>query len=94
MVPDARISLVRALLYEAVMEAETSSESALRRAVVEASNRIIALGLSQGTSGNVSVRFGDGFLVTPSGIPAEDLAPDHIVPMDLSGRHDHPLAPS
>jgi L-fuculose-phosphate aldolase len=55
---------------------------------------LIALGLSQGTSGNVSVRDGDGFLVTPSGIPADALRPEDIVPMTMDGTHDHALAPS
>ncbi|AWN40891.1 class II aldolase/adducin family protein [Methylobacterium durans] len=76
------------------MPADAPTESDLRSAIVAASSRVIALGLSQGTSGNISVRFGEGFLVTPSGIPPEDLAPEHIVPMDFAGRHAHPLAPS
>lgn len=63
-------------------------------AIVEAMRSLIALGLSQGTAGNVSVRHGDGFLVTPSGIPAEDLRPGDIVPMTMAGGHDHVLAPS
>ena len=71
-----------------------SSDLALRAAIVAAMRQLIALGLSQGTSGNISVRAGSGFLVTPSGIPAEDLAPEHIVPMDFEGRHAHALAPS
>ena len=56
--------------------------------------RLLDLGLSQGTSGNISVRVDGGFLVTPSGIPAEDLAPDDLVAMDFNGRYEHPLAPS
>ncbi|WP_243214381.1 MULTISPECIES: class II aldolase/adducin family protein [Methylobacterium] len=55
---------------------------------------LITLGLSQGTSGNVSVRAGAGFLVTPSGIPAESLEPADIVAMDFDGGHAHRLAPS
>ncbi|MGU3360651.1 class II aldolase/adducin family protein [Methylobacterium sp. M6A4_1b] len=55
---------------------------------------LITLGLSQGTSGNVSVRAGAGFLVTPSGIPAESLEAADIVAMDFDGGHAHPLAPS
>lgn len=65
-----------------------------RAAIVTAMRQLIALGLSQGTSGNVSVRRGDGFLVTPSGIPAERLSPADIVPMTMDGRADHPLTPS
>ncbi|KQO78183.1 MAG: class II aldolase/adducin family protein [Methylobacteriaceae bacterium] len=67
---------------------------ATRQAMVEAMRRMLDLGLSQGTSGNLSVRTGSGFLVTPSGIPAEQLSPDDLVPMDFDGNWDHPLAPS
>ncbi|BDL42305.1 hypothetical protein MSPGM_48950 [Methylorubrum sp. GM97] len=67
---------------------------ATRQAMVEAMRRMLDLGLSQGTSGNLSVRTGSGFLVTPSGIPAEQLSPDDLVPMDFDGHWDHPLAPS
>nr|WP_082476122.1 class II aldolase/adducin family protein [Methylobacterium sp. Leaf99] len=62
--------------------------------VVAAMRDLLTLGLSQGTSGNVSVRHGDGFLVTPSGIPAADLTADSIVPMTFAGTWDHALAPS
>lgn len=63
-------------------------------AIVEAMRSLISLGLSQGTAGNVSVRCRDGFLMTPSGIPADDLRPEDIVPMTMAGGHDHALAPS
>ncbi|MBX9931504.1 MAG: class II aldolase/adducin family protein [Methylobacterium sp.] len=66
----------------------------IRSSIVETMRQLIVLGLSQGTAGNVSVRHGDGFLVTPSGIPAEILRPDDIVPMSMTGAHDHPLEPS
>lgn len=70
------------------------TEAALREGIVAAMADLIALGLSQGTAGNVSVRCGDGFLVTPSGIPAERLRPEDIVPMSWDGHCNHPLAPS
>lgn len=43
------------------------------------------MGINQGTSGNVSVRLDENktFAITPSGIPYEDLHPDHIVHMTL-----------
>lgn len=72
----------------------TAEPASPRDAVVSAMRQLIALGLSQGTSGNVSVRTQGGFLVTPSGIPADDLRPEQIVPMDMAGRHEHALAPS
>ena len=64
------------------------------RGVVAAMRDLLTLGLSQGTSGNVSVRHGDGFLVSPSGVPAEALTPESIVPMTFAGTHDHRFAPS
>ncbi|MFF8799936.1 MULTISPECIES: class II aldolase/adducin family protein [unclassified Methylobacterium] len=70
------------------------STLATRQAIAGAMGRLLDLGLSQGTSGNISVRVDGGFLVTPSGIPAEDLAPDDLVAMDFDGRYEHPLAPS
>ncbi|MGU3536350.1 class II aldolase/adducin family protein [Methylobacterium sp. A54F] len=70
------------------------SDGEPRAAIVAAMRDLINLGLSQGTSGNVSVRTPDGFLVTPSGIPAEELRPEHIVAMDMAGGYAHPLAPS
>ena len=67
---------------------------ATRQSIVETMRSLLSLGLSQGTSGNVSVRWGDRLLVTPSGIPAEQLSPDDLVEMDMDGGYGHPLAPS
>ena len=38
-----------------------------RAAVVDAARRLEALGLNQGTAGNVGLRIEGGLLVTPSG---------------------------
>ncbi len=72
----------------------TPAEAKVRADIIAAMRDLLRLGLSQGTSGNVSVRFGDGFLVTPSGIPAETLRPENIVAMTWEGEHSHPLSPS
>jgi L-fuculose-phosphate aldolase len=53
-----------------------------------------ALGINQGTSGNVSVRAGDGFLVTASGIPYDAMEPEHVVEMDLDGGYRGEFLPS
>ena len=50
-----------------------------------AARRLDALGLNRGTSGNIGLRTGATFLVTPSGVPVEELTPDAIVAMDFSG---------
>lgn len=44
-----------------------------------------ALGINQGTSGNVSARWKDGLLVTPSGVPYGELTPRDIVFMNFDG---------
>ena len=37
-----------------------------RRSIIDACLRMNALGINQGTSGNISVRHGDGLLITPT----------------------------
>lgn len=51
-------------------------------------------GLNQGTSGNISVREGDHFLITPSAMPYEELEPDDILKMGFDGSHDPAKLPS
>ncbi len=56
-----------------------------------------ALGINQGTSGNISVRCGDDMLITPSATPYETMLPDQIAVMPLAatdGRWHGPLPPS
>ncbi len=58
---------------------------ALRRAVIDTARAMEAKGLNQGTSGNVSVRAGPVFLITPSGIPYDAMEPEMIARMPLAG---------
>jgi L-fuculose-phosphate aldolase len=44
-----------------------------------------ALGLNQGTSGNASVRHGDGFLITPSRMPINEMSANSMVEMNMHG---------
>src|SRR3546814_3395250 len=70
---------------------------ARRREIVETCRTMNALGINQGTSGNVSARCGGRLLITPSGVPYETLSPDDIVAMPLDaddGRYEGALAPS
>ena len=62
--------------------------------VIESCLAMNAQGINQGSAGNISVRFEDGFLITPSGIQYEQLQPEHIVFIDLEGNSEDPLAPS
>jgi L-fuculose-phosphate aldolase len=45
-----------------------------------------ALGLSRGTSGNVSARVSEGMIVTPSAVPYAEMQEADIVLMDLEGQ--------
>jgi len=58
----------------------------LREQLVSITKKLSAIGLNRGTSGNVSVRSGDGFLVTPSGVKTEAMTPHDMVNMDFSGQ--------
>lgn len=42
-------------------------------------------GLNKGTSGNASLRLQDGFLITPSGVPADQLTTHSMVYVDWQG---------
>lgn len=64
------------------------SERAARDAVVAAARRMSALGLNTGKSGNVSVRAGEGFLITPSGKTYDLLSADDLVRVGLDGKHE------
>ena len=58
----------------------------LRQRIIEACHQMERSGLNRGTSGNVSCREGDHFLITPSGVPVSQLRPEGIVAMDFSGK--------
>ena len=72
-------------------------ELELRREIVAAARQMNASGLNQGTSGNISARYGDRMLITPSAIPYETLAPEELASLPLEGEYgswDGPLRPS
>jgi L-fuculose-phosphate aldolase len=53
--------------------------------MVLCAQRLSQLGLNRGSTGNIGVRLQNSFLVTPSGIPAEELMPQMMVEVDFSG---------
>ena len=68
------------------MTARSDSLADLRRAIRDTAVSIAQRGLVTGTSGNVSVRHADGFLVTASALPYDRLTESEIVEIDLDGR--------
>lgn len=51
----------------------------LRRQLVDSARRMNALGINQGTSGNLSVRCPGGLLITPSALPYDEMSAGDIV---------------
>jgi L-fuculose-phosphate aldolase len=72
----------------------TMTEAELRSRVAAASRATVTEGLNRGTSGNVSARWGEGFLITPSGRPSADLIPGQMVYMAMDGQWQSDLPPS
>ena len=65
--------------------AAQEGEARLRESMLQGMHRLGELGLNRGTSGNLSVRCADGFLITPTGVPPEELQAQGMVAMDFSG---------
>ncbi|GAB6904130.1 class II aldolase/adducin family protein [Kineosporia succinea] len=58
-----------------------------RDALVEAGRHLVSLGLSPGTSGNISVRVGDRMIITPTNESMGELDPSRLAVLSLSGEH-------
>lgn len=68
--------------------------SLLSKKIIFTCLEMTRLGLNQGTAGNVSVRYKDGMLITPTGMPYELLTENNIVYVDKHGKHEEGKFPS
>ena len=59
----------------------------LRRGIVDACRWMSSSGLTHGTSGNISARRGEVMLISPSGVPYDQLEPEDVVAMPLEGEY-------
>ncbi|MDX2419060.1 MAG: class II aldolase/adducin family protein [Xanthomonadales bacterium] len=57
----------------------------LRKQLIDTAMAMNSSGLNQGASGNLSARYNDGFLITPSGMDYTGLSTGDIVWMDFDG---------
>ena len=78
-----------------------NNERALRQDIIDQCRRMNAIGLNQGTSGNISARFGERLLITPSSVPYDEMTVDMLASIVIDGDgpdNDHdwegPLRPS
>ena len=75
----------------------TREERQLREAIIAKCRWMNASGLNQGTSGNISARYGENMLITPSAVPYDAMRPEMIASMPLEGEYGTwtgPLQPS
>jgi L-fuculose-phosphate aldolase len=65
-----------------------------RQQLISTAQAMQPAGLNRGTAGNVSVRHGDGFFITPTGMPYSTLKLDDIPLMALDGTYNGQRKPS
>ena len=69
-------------------------ENQLKTKVLETAQAMNASGINRGSSGNVSARSGEGFIITPTGMPYERCTPDDMVSVDSDGTPHSDRKPS
>ena len=74
--------------------ANNNDQQGVREQLVSASLALLASGLNQGASGNLSMRIEDGFLITPSGVVPTAMAPAMMVKMSFDGQYEGDIKPS
>jgi L-fuculose-phosphate aldolase len=75
----------------------TPAETQIRQALIDQCKFMNACGLNQGTSGNISARFEDRMLITPSATPYDKMTVEMIASMPFDaeyGTWEGPLKPS
>ena len=65
----------------------TKEERALRRSIIEKCRWMNSSGLNQGTSGNISARYRDRLLITPSAMPYDAMEPEMIAALPIDGEY-------
>lgn len=70
------------------------AEYALRKEIIAACLEMDRKGINQGTSGNISVRWKKGLLITPSGLAYDTMAPEDIIFLAMDGTPTGPHKPS
>lgn len=67
------------------MKDTTMTEAEIRAALIQTSRDCITKGLSNATAGNISLRYGGGMIITPSGIAPDLMTPDMMVQISFDG---------
>ena len=70
------------------------NEQQLREHLAEQYRYVEQIGLNELSSGNLSCRFEDGMLISPSGASADNITPDSVVRVSLDGEWEGDRKPS
>jgi L-fuculose-phosphate aldolase len=65
-----------------------------REAMISICRRMTTSGINQGTAGNLSLRQGENFLITPTSLPYDVMEPEDIVVMHFDGTYSGRRRPS
>lgn len=77
-----------------VSKTSEPSRMTIAKTVIDVCREMNCLGINQGKAGNVSVRYKEGMLISPSGINYERLTPGKIVFVNKNGEADGEWLPS
>ncbi|MGE4072006.1 MAG: class II aldolase/adducin family protein [Lysobacterales bacterium] len=69
-------------------------EWAARQALLEAARALLGAGLNGGMAGNLSLRLGEGMLITPSGVHPRSMRAEQMARVSAEGQVDGPVVPS
>lgn len=69
-------------------------DTSIRQQVIAACRKMNDVGINQGTSGNISVRQGEGMLITPTSLPYDSMVDEDIVWMGFDGSVEGTRRPS
>ncbi len=72
----------------------TNNRKDLAKQIIETCLKMKEDGVNQGTAGNISIRYKDGMLITPSGMPYEIMTPSDIVFVNSKGEAEKDKIPS
>lgn len=72
----------------------SNSELQKREAIIEYCRALNSSGLNQGTSGNISIRHGEGMLISPTSRPYDDMTAEDISFVEMDGTAHGPWPPS
>ena len=75
-------------------EQNAADDQAQRAQILATCRRMNETGINQGTSGNISLRNGRGFLITPTSLPYDIMQPADLVQMSFDGSHEGNRRPS